>query len=78
MIAACQYLRAGYKKEGDRLFSRVCYDKTRGLRFKLKEQRLRLDIRRKSFTIRVLRYWNRLSREEVDVPSLEIFKARLD
>jgi len=30
LIAACQYLRAGYKKEGDRLFSRVCYDRTRG------------------------------------------------
>jgi len=26
----------------------------------------------------VVRFWNRLSREAVDVPSLEVFKARLD
>jgi len=25
-----------------------------------------------------VRFWNRLSREAVDVPSLEVFKARLD
>ena len=32
--AACQYLRGGCKKEGDRLFSRVCGDRTRGNGFK--------------------------------------------
>ncbi|KFQ94216.1 hypothetical protein Y956_04551, partial [Nipponia nippon] len=46
--------------------------------FKLKEGRFRLDIRKKFFTMRVLRHWNRLPREAVDVPSLEIFKARLN
>jgi len=30
------------------------------------------------FTTRVLRHWNRLSREAVDAPSLEVFKAMLD
>ena len=41
-IAAFQYLKGGYKKERDRLFRRVCGDRTRGNGFKLKEKRYRL------------------------------------
>jgi len=42
-----QYVKGGYKKEGSRLFSRTCFDRTRGNGFKLKEGRFSLDIRRK-------------------------------
>ncbi|KFQ16183.1 hypothetical protein N330_06534, partial [Leptosomus discolor] len=45
---------------------------------KLKEGRLILDIRKKFFTTRVVKHWNRLPREAVDAPSLEVFKAMLD
>jgi len=78
LIAACQYLKRVCKKAGEGLFTRVCSDSTRGNGFKLKEGTFRLDTRKKLFTMMVVRHWNRLPREVVDAPSLEVFKARLD
>jgi len=77
LIAAFQYLKGCCTKEGDRLFGRVCCDKTRGNGFKLKEGRFRVDIGR-LFTIKVVRHWHMLPREVVDTPSLETSKVRLE
>ncbi|GAB0188522.1 hypothetical protein GRJ2_001317500 [Grus japonensis] len=76
--AAFQDPKEGYKKAGEGLVTRVWSDRTRGNVFKLKEGRFSLDIGKKFFTMRVVRHWNRLPRELVDAPSLEVFKARLD
>jgi len=59
-----------YKKAGEELFTRACSDRTRGNGFELKEGGCRVDIRKKFFTMRVVRHWTRFPREVVDAPSL--------
>jgi len=53
-------------------------NRTRGNGHNLKHRKFRLNRRKNFFTLRVTEHWNRLPRQAVESPSLEIFKIHPD
>lgn len=52
--------KESFKKVGEEYFTRICSDRTRGKSFKLKEGGFILGIRKKLFSLRVVRHRHRL------------------
>jgi len=71
---AFQHLKGDTGKKGtDSLAGSVVIEQ--GEMASSSESRSRLDIRKKSFTVRVVRHWNRLPRDVVGAPSLRDFQG---
>ncbi|KGL74463.1 hypothetical protein N309_02403, partial [Tinamus guttatus] len=78
LISVYKYLKGGSEEDGVGLFSVVATDRTRGDCHKLKHQKFHMNLRKTFLTVRVTEPWNRLPREVVESPSLEIFQTHLD
>jgi len=75
---ASKYLQGGCQEDGVRLYSVVPSDRTRGNGHKVEQRKFCLNMRKNFFTLRVTEPWNRLPREAMESPSLEILKPHLD
>jgi len=72
LINVYKYLKCGSQRDMANLFSEVCGERTRGNGHKLEHNKFCISMQRNFFIVRMMEHWNRLTRETMDFPSLEI------
>jgi len=60
------------------LFLEVCSNRTRSSGLKLAHRKFHTNMWKNFFMVRLTEHWNRLPREVVESPSVEILKTHLD
>ncbi|KAK4829035.1 hypothetical protein QYF61_001840 [Mycteria americana] len=71
----CNYLMGRCREPGS---SQRCTRGRQEATDKFKYEKVRLDLRKKNFHLRVAEYWSRLPKAIVDSPSLEVLKTQLE
>ena len=78
MIQVFKILRGMDRLEPDIFFSVTGEHGTRGHKDKMFKRHSRLELRRNTFSHRVVTDWNQLSQATISATTLNIFKTRLD
>lgn len=71
-MTVLQYLKGGYKEDGESLFTRGFRESTRSNRYQLQEERFHISKYQRNQHNHLL---DNLPRDTVKSPSLEVFKA---
>ena len=79
LINVYKYLKGGGRQKDEaRLFSVMNSNRMRSNGLKLEHRKFHTNMQKNFFMVRVMEHWNRLPREVVESPSMEIFKTHLD
>ena len=79
LISIYKYLKGdGRQIDEARHFSVMCSERTRSNGLKLEHRKFHANMQENFYMVRVMEQWNRLPREVVESPSVEIFKTHLD
>ena len=79
LINVYKYLKGGGRQRDEaRLFSMVCRDRTRNNDLELVHRNFHTNTPKNFFRVMVTEHWNKLPREVVESPTVEIFKICLD
>jgi len=61
-----------------RILFMVCSDRVKSNGLKLEQRKFHANMQKNLFMVRMMEHWNRLPREAVEAPSMQIFKTSLD